>query len=214
MARGMALKLVALPEPGAQQYQIALANLFGGALTMVMRKSVGSARADSPGQLLFSNGERNGVVIGFPPRLTKLLDLAHDLTPDIQSAGAAEIAACFPDEEWKSSGNPDLIYLVLVRQAGSILLRKMQITHGRFLVLVRVYGDPIDTPFIIRLLANQKEIGRVNVYQANSFLLRGDVPASSEINLSLQVCNLDNEPLTKIPPVTIPAMRVVWLPDS
>ena len=76
MAQRLARRLVTLPKPDSQQYKIAVADLFGGSITIVMRKFPDSIPAEQPDQLRYSNGERDGVVIAYPPELTKILNLA------------------------------------------------------------------------------------------------------------------------------------------
>ena len=209
MAQSMARRLETLPKSGSQQYEIAVADLFGGSITAVLRKSMRTSDARQPDQLRWSNGERNGVDIGYPPALTAILDLAHDLVPDIQTAEPEEISRCFPLDEWILDRNADLRYLVLTTQTGSMRLREYPDEHGRLIVLFRAYGAPSDIPFRIQLLANDKEIAGVDVYQADSFLLRGEMLASKELNVSVHVCGIDRGPLKSMPPVTVAAVRVV-----
>ncbi len=212
MAQSLADRLDSLPDPGSQEYEIAVADLFGGSITAVMRK-YGDANhaAKQPDQLLYTNGERKGVVIGYPPTLTKILDLAHDLVPDIQTAEPEEISQCFPNNEWILDSNTDLRYLVLTTHTGSIRLQNLTGEHNSIVVLVRVYGSPSDTPFRIQLLVNNREITGVDVYQADSFLLTGEMLMSSDTILSVNVCGLNHKPLTTMPPVTVAAARVIYI---
>ena len=62
MAESMARLLETLPERGSTEYEIAVADLFGGSLTAVMRKSARTLSAVQPDRLRFANGERKGVV--------------------------------------------------------------------------------------------------------------------------------------------------------
>ncbi len=214
MAQSLARRLETLPKSGSQQYEIAVADLFGGSITAVLRKSAltpsGQLPTQRPDPLRYSNGERNGVTIGYPPALTAILDLALDLVPDIQTADPAEISRCFPLNEWMLDRNADLRYLVLTTQTGSMRLRESPDEHSRLIVLFRAYGAPSDTPFRIQLLVNDEEIAGVDVYQADSFLLRGEMLASSEMNVSVRVCGIDRNPLKSMPPVTVAAVRVVY----
>lgn len=209
MAQSLARRLELLPDPDSQKYTIAVADLFGGSITAVMRKSSTAIAASQPDLLRYDNSERNGVIIAYPPTLTKILDLAHDLVPDIQVADPSEISQCFPHSEWLLDSNANLRYLVLRTLKGSIRLREPTDEHRRFVVLFRVYGAPTDTPFRIQLLANSAEIAGVDVYQADSFLLRGEIPSSHDTDLFLRVCTLNLETLTEVPPVTVAAIRVV-----
>ena len=108
-----------------------------------------------------------------------------------------------------ADSNADLRYLVLINQTGSIRLQEFSDEHSRFIVLLRVYGSPSDTPFRIQLLNNNKEIAGVEVYQSDSFLLRGEMLTNNDTNLSLHVCNLNSTPLMVVPPVSVAAIRVV-----
>lgn len=211
MAQSVARRLETLPDPGSQQYEIAMANLFGGSITAVMRKFADANPVKQTGQLRYSNGERNGVIIGYPPTLTKILDLAQDLVPDIQTAEVVDISRCFPSNEWILDSNADLRYLVLTTQTGSIRLQESPGEHSHFIVLLRIYGSPTDTPFRIQLLLNHKEIAGVDVHQADSFLLRGEMTAGDDTNISVHLCHLNGAPLMTIPPVTVPAVRIVCI---
>jgi ubiquinone/menaquinone biosynthesis C-methylase UbiE len=212
MARGMSHSLDVLPKQDSQNYDVAVANLFGGSITAVMRKLSGSP-AMQPDQLLYFNGNRNGVDIGYPPALTKILDLSHDLAPDIQTAELDDISRCFNSSEWLLDGNGDLRYLVLTSQTGSIRLQNTPNDHCRLIVLLRIYGAPVNTPFRIQLFVDQVEIAGVDVYQADSFLLRGEMLSSKDMQVSIHVCSLNNETLLAVPPVSVAALRVVWIAD-
>jgi hypothetical protein len=209
MAQSMARRLKTLPAPGSQQYEIAVAELFGGSITAVMRKSADNIPAKQTDLLRYANGEHMGVIIGYPPTLAKILDLAHDLAPDIQNSEPAEISKCFPSDEWFLHSNAEVRYLVLKTLTGNIILRQPVNEPSRLVVLLRVYGSPTDTPFRMQLSVNQREIAHVDVYQADSFLLRGEIPSGNDTNLSLHLCHINSAPLPAVPPVTVPAIRVV-----
>lgn len=183
MARDTAQLICELPALGSENYEMAKANLLGSALSVVMRKVGVAVPKSEPVRLRYANGGRVGVTIGYPPALSKLLELAHDLAPDIQLASPDEPAACFSAVEWTPHRNAihrELLALVLVQTTGNIKLRKIPTANGMLLVLIRVYGHPIDGPLSIHLVSNQVEYARVDVYQPDSFLLRGEVPMRDE----------------------------------
>jgi hypothetical protein len=208
MAQSMALRLDALPKTRSREYEIAVAELFGGSFTAVMCKYPETNLAIHLDQLRYSNGERSGVVVAYPPELMKIFNLTHDLLPDIQDAEPELISQYYPSNEWTLEGNADLRYLVLTTQTGSIKLKNCRHERSRFVVLMRVYGAPIQSPFRIQLSANQNEIASADIYQAESLLLRGEIIAHGETQLTLHVCYLNGTPLGTMPPVSVAAVRV------
>ena len=214
MAHSIACCLEALPRIGSPQYKIALADLFGGSITAVMRKYADAIQAKQPDSLRYVNGEHKGIIISYPPALAKILNQVHDLVPDIQTAETTEISHCFPTTEWILDSNSKLRFLVLTTQTGNIRLLQPAYEDSSYVVLLRIYGSPTNTPFRIQLLVNQKEIACVNVYQPDSFLLRGEIPSGKNTILSLHVCHLNNSSLQAVPPVNISAIRVVCIDSA
>lgn len=214
LASRVAQSITALPSPRSDAYETSLANIFGGAVTAVVRKTAASVDCADPDALRYYGGERKGVNICFPPQLSRILDLASDLAPDVQTASTGEIAAHFPADAWLQGSNADLRYLVLNRMEGPVLLRPLA-GHGRFVVLLRAYGAPTCEAFRLQLLADGKEIAGVDVHQADSFLLRGELPGlDAAPALSVAVCGLDGASLRATPPVTVAAVRVVCIADA
>lgn len=209
LASVTAKAIVSLPHRYSKDYAVACAAIFGGAISAVVRKGGGPADRSQTGGLRYSGGERKGVSIGFPPVLNTILNLAADLVPDIQTANPDEIAAYFPSTMWTHGGNADVRYLVLTIPEGRILLRPMT-EPGRFAVLLRIYGAPAPEPFRIILRINGDEIAGVDVYQADSFLLRGELPVHSGApELSVAIARKDGVPFGSMPPITVAAVRVV-----
>lgn len=231
MAARVARRIEALPAPGsmaarvarsilgqqvssAQKYEIAIADVFGGAVTVIARKSADGSVAACPDDLRYANGILKDVIIGYPPTLSRVLNLAYDLVPDVQTAAPEEIMSHFPIMEWTLGSNVDLRYLVLTAPTASIRLRPLT-ENGRFVVLLRVYGAPLSDPFRIRLLFNNEEIAGVDVHQPDSFLLCGVLPASKAAPvLTVGVSGLNLEPLATVPPVTVAALRVVCVANA
>jgi Methyltransferase domain len=214
LALKVAESIARLPAPSGRAYDIALASIFGGAATAVMRKTVFSVSAADTEALRYFGGYRKGVSIGFPPALTRVLELAKDLVPDVQTAPADEIADHFPAPSWVLGSNPDVRYLVLNAPEGAIVLRPL-IVRGRFAVLLRAYAAPMAGAFRLRLQVNGQDIASVDVYQADSFLLRGELPAlDTAPGLCLTVSSLDGRALATVPPVTVAAVRIVCIADE
>ncbi len=214
LASSVAQSIVTLPLPSCDAFGSALATIFGGAITAVVRKNAASADCADPELLRYYSGSRKGVSICFPPQLSRVLDLANDLVPDIQTAPMDEIAKHFPADAWVQGSNADLRYLVLSASEGRILLRPLE-ERGRFALLLRVYAAPAHGPFRLQLRVNGEEIAAVDVHQPDSFLLRGELPTLDEVPaLSVAVCGLDRTPLQAIPPVTVAALRVVCVADA
>ena len=67
--------------------------------------------------------------------------------------------------------------------------------------------------YIGKVFVDQVEIAGVDVYQADSFLLRGEMLSSKDMQVSIHVCSLNNETLLAVPPVSVAALRVVWIAD-
>jgi len=214
MADVVSARIVALPPVGTPHYPVAVAAIFGGALTAVVRKHKGLHRAAELGDLLYNSGVRKGVTIGYPFSLTKVLDLAQDLVPDIQVADTQSIQRHFAAEEWLMHGNHDLKYLVLLGPVGRIAVRSAQM-EGALIVLLRVYANPVKFPFRLEMIANGTVIASVDVHQQESFLLRGELPRhESEQDLRLQVCHMDGRVIEGSVPVTVPAVRIVCIPEA
>jgi SAM-dependent methyltransferase len=206
---GSADKIASLPDTLSPEYPAELAKIFGGAITAVVRRTSGSGSQLSRGELRYFGGERNGVVVAFPPRLDRMLSDTTDLLPDIQRDAPELIGRHFPDPDWVlDSSHGDLRYLVLRSPAGRILLG--QTSAGPTAALVRVYGAPTQGPFRVGLRIDDSELCGVNVFQAESFLLRavlpGEIPASG---FSVNVTAISGEAMELLPPVTIAAARIV-----
>lgn len=211
MAKVASERIVGLPSVDSPDYPVALAALFGGALTVVVRKMNGSERPLVQGDPLYPGATRKGIAVSYPPKLTKVLDLAHDLVPDIQIADAAELQQHFPGSEWTMYGNADLRYLILNGTVGTIRLRQST-AKGIFVVLLRVYANPVNCPFRLQLLVGDTEIAGTEVYQQDSFLLRGQLPGlDGDSVLTLRATAVDGQPLASAMPVTVPAVRVVCI---
>ena len=209
MAQRTADCLEVFPKPGSQHYKIAVAELFGGSVTAVLRKSANTVPAKHPKQLCYYHGRRKDVIIGYPPALNEILNFAHDIVPDIQSAEPEEITCCFPSDEWMFDNNADLRYLVLKTPAGKIRLRRHINGQTRLVVLLRVHGPQYSSPYRIQMIVDQREIAGVDVYQADSFLLLGEIHTDNDTILSLNVSQLNGALLSEAPSVTVPAIRVV-----
>ena len=214
MAARVARSILGQQVSSAQKYEIAIADIFGGAVTVITRKSADGSVALCPDDLRYANGILKDVVIGYPPTLSRVLNLAYHLVPDVQAAAPEEVMSHFPIMEWTLGSNVDLRYLVLTAPTASIRLRPLT-EDGRFVVLLRVYGAPLSNPFRIRLLFNNEEIAGVDVHQPDSFLLCGVLPASKAAPvLAVGVSGLDLEPLATVPPVTVAALRVVCVANA
>lgn len=161
-----------------------------------------------PDDLRYAGGSRKGVIIGYPPALARVLELAYDLVPDIQIAEREEIDRYFPGDEWTIGDDGTVRDLALSGPTGSIRLRPVSVA-GQFVVLLRLYAAPLDGPFRIQLLADGTEIAGIDVHQPDSFLLRGELPANSATSLlGVTLRRLDRTPLATVPPVRIPAVRI------
>ena len=208
LARGLR-RLWTTPAPAAGPYDIAVAGIFGGAFAAVVRKGAHGAPAANPGELRYASGSRKDVTLGYPPALARVLELANDLVPDIQVAAREEIERHFPAGEWKLGGDREVRELALVAHIGSIRLRPNGVL-GTFVALLRLTGAPVDGPYRIQLLVDGAEIAGVDVYQADSFLLRGELPASDSMPvLQVGVQAIGGKPLASIPLVRVLALRIV-----
>lgn len=208
LARGLRRVWVS-PAPAAGSYDIGVANIFGGAWSAVVRKAGGGVPGPDPGALRYAAGSRKGVVLGYPPALARVLELAHDMVPDIQGATLEQIRDHFPGNEWTLGGDREVRELALSAHEGSIRLRQNSV-RGKLVALLRVNGAPLDQPFRIQLLVDGAELAGVDVHQPDSFLLRGELPegnATSAIDVAVR--GLDLSPLKKVPPVRVLAVRVV-----
>ena len=204
-------RLWAGPAVPAGPYEIAVANIFGAAFAAVVRKAGEGTLAPRPDELRYAAGSRKGVIIGYPPPLARALELAFDLVPDIQIAPLDEIGRHFPAGEWKVGVDGGVRDLALAVSTGSMGLRPVKVP-GRLVVLLRLYGAPLDEPFRIQLLAGDEPIAAVEVHQPDSLLLRGELPAGGATSvLKVAVRRLDHTPLEKFPTVRVMALRIVCL---
>jgi hypothetical protein len=204
-------RLWAGPAKIAGDREIAIANIFGGAFAAVVRKT-GQGPATAPSdELRYLNGSRKDVLIGYPPALATALESAYDLIPDLQAAARDEITRHFPETEWRIGGDATVRDLALLAPRASIRLRATG-TAGRFVVLLRLSGEPLNGAYRVQLLADGTEIAGVDVHQPDSFLLRGELPAHATVpELSVAVCGLDRQPLAVVPPVRVAALRIACL---
>lgn len=208
LARGLR-PLWSRQSPAAGAYDIAVAEIFGAAFSAVVRKGASGAHAANPTALRYSAGSRKGVTLGYPPLLASVLELASDLVPDIQVAAREEIERHFPAGEWKLGGDGEVRDLALLTPIGSIRLRPAGV-RGKCVALLRVNGAPVDGPYRIRLIAGGVEIAGVDVYQADSFLLRGELRAIDAVPvLHVGVQALGDRTSLSIPPLRVLALRIV-----
>lgn len=209
LAARVARRLRVRAAPGASDYDIAVASIFGGAISAVVRKEDDGLVAPCPDDLRYAGGNRKGVIIGYPSDLASLLELACDLVPDIQIAAHEEIVRHFPEGEWTTGRDGDVRNLALSVPTASIRMRPVNVS-GQFAVLLRIYGSPLEEPFRIRLLVDGAELAGFDVHQPESFLLRGELPkGNATAVLNIGVCKLNLAPLKTIPAVRILAVRVV-----
>jgi SAM-dependent methyltransferase len=208
LARGLR-RLWTSQAPAANDYDIALAGIFGGAFSAVVRKEAAGAHAANAAELRYCAGSRKGVTLGYPPALASMLELASDLVPDLQGAAREEIERHFPAGEWKLGSDGEVRDLALRGSSGSIRLRPAGLS-GKCVALLRLNGAPVDGPYRIRLLAEGVEIAGVDVYQADSFLLRGELQAIDAVSvLQVDVRALGESASSSIAPVRVLALRIV-----
>jgi SAM-dependent methyltransferase len=200
-----------LPSPDSAEYKIAIGSIFGGAVSTVIQRESSEYAAKHLGELRYQYGERKGVIIGLPSYVMSAIEGAIDVAPDIQDAAPDEIFKCFPEENWSLGSSDSLRFLVLKSDIGAIKLRTLGI-GSHYLVLVRLYGSPIDDPFTVSLSLGSSILDQKNFYQAESLLMRNDfIIENGDYELTLSLSDVDGKKLSKLPIITIAAIRIVCL---
>lgn len=211
LASNISNDILTLPRSDSSEYKIALGSIFGGAVSAVIQRKFSGYTAKYSGKLRYNYGERKGVVIGLPPKVMSVVEGAIDMLPDIQEATPNDLFSFFPTENWSLGGSENLRFLVLMSEKGTINI-KIPDVDSRYLVLVRLYGSPMDSPFTVSLGMGDSVLDQKHFYQAESLLLRKDfVAKNGDHELSLSVSNIDGNKLLKLPIVTIAAIRIVRL---
>ena len=213
-----AKEIVSLPDKSSEDYRIALANLFGGAIKIVARKTGAHSDSGSSRSSIYLSDKRKGVDIAFPPRLTQVLERTEDLVPDIQTASTSELEEYFTNDDWTFGENEELAYrfVVLKGLKGRVTLRP-HVAGGRIVILVRIWADPSVTPFRVALYADDQEVSGADVYQVESFLLSSELSITETVpNLSLRVKSvaMEEKELSDVPPVTVGAIRIVSITED
>lgn len=214
-SRKAAKKIISLPDKSSSKYKIALANLFGGAIKVVAKKTESNEVSGSNRAELYFSGTRKDVEIAFPPRLTHVLERTEDLLPDIQASSPSELEEYFSSDEWSFGEDKELGYCFVVLRdlKGKVKLRP-HLASGHMVVLFRVWADPSLTPFRVSLYADEQEMSGFDVYQVESFLLNAEIPVNEITpNLSLRINSVGTkkQELDRVPPVTVGAVRVALI---
>lgn len=197
-----------------RSHQIAIAEIFGGPITVIVRKQVNDSPRDEPARLNYAHGSRKGVLIGYPPKLNRVLDLSYDLVPDIQNVSPDQIRNHFAPEHWRLDNNASLQYLIQLDSTARIKPLVLD-KPGHLIVLLRVYGAPSDSPFRIELVIDQQISASVDVHQPESFLLRSEGHIDSMTpTIELRIRDLSGTLPMTMPTVTVAAARVVCIPEE
>jgi len=217
-ARKAAKQIVALPDKSGEDYRIALANLFGGAIKVVARKTAAHSGSDTGRSSVYFSDNRKGVDIAFPPRLTRVLERTEDLVPDIQAASTSELEEYFNSDDWTFGENEELAnrFVVLKDFAGRVILRPHD-AGGRIVILVRIWADPSAGPFRVALHADDREVSGADVYQVESFLLSAELStdgAAPDLSIRVKSVAAADKALTDVPPVTVGAVRIVSITEN
>jgi SAM-dependent methyltransferase len=163
-ARRVAQALCNLPPVSDQEaFRIALSELFGAAVQIVVEKP--NDQVNRPSQTLKEGFEQKGdIIYAFDDSIRRILLNDCSLLPDIQVADANEIANFFPADRWQhctrvaEEGRP-ITTLALIAQPGRINIPACQ--HQLLLVLryhcmvpqhkhVRVRIQQLDQPLYLQ----------------------------------------------------------------
>ncbi|MDD5328816.1 MAG: class I SAM-dependent methyltransferase [Sulfuricella sp.] len=190
-------------------YREGLAQLFGGSVKIVARKS-GDTVGLPEGRLQASYQEKEGVVLGFEPDMLRLLGQCSSFFPDLQSSPEEDVRLIFPTEDWiiETSSPGKAIQGVLpeewVEKSAERGIRTLisrsdmgriqfHLLPGRSLILLRCHGAYRDQPYRILLLVRGQELARMDVHQSESFILAGiaEIGEPSSSGISLRMVALD-----------------------
>lgn len=210
MSSRTAARICCLPDISDSQYQVEVADIFGAALTAVMQKTK-TVDGSFTSRNRNVRREKGSVEIGYPDRIALLLDQSDDLLPDIQSGSISQLEASFPSNSWSYRNESLIKSLVLKNRVGKIELQKKSLKSGRVLVMLRFYVHTQDLGCRISLLINENPVATHDAYQAESFLITGEAVVDGNVNIEV-TCDYFGVNNTIIPPVTVCAVRAVWLP--
>jgi ubiquinone/menaquinone biosynthesis C-methylase UbiE len=173
--------------------RVAISSIFGASVTMVIKKHSGTEFPEAEKSLKYDWGERSSVKIGYPPEVQKVLEATVDLLPDIQRSSAARIAASFPTDQWTTYTDEKGLKCLFPSSIATIQCLDST-GKKKFLIMLRIYALFDGEPFGVVLKSASSEIGKLEIFQSDTYLLRAVIESSeSALEFSLEISYLNAE---------------------
>ncbi len=193
--------------------RVAISNIFGASVTMVIRKHADASFSLTTTGLRYDWGERSAVKIGYPPEVQKVLEATVDLLPDIQRSSADRIGASFPPDQW-TSYTDDKGLKSLFPSSNAIIRCSDPADRKQFLIMLRIYALFDSEPYSVTLSLASKEIGKLDIFQSDTYLLRAEFESSDsslEFKLDISYLNVELKKSKKTIVLNVSAARVCAL---
>ncbi len=170
LAQAVAKRVADLPQSEqSADYKEQVAELFGAAVHCVARKR-GSILEATPKPLRFQTTRRSDVSIAYPPEISRVLEGALDVLPDVQTATRSRISEAFPDSEWYFDRHGDLN--VLYPKGPRATIHCSAATPGASIsILVRIYAVHAGRDWRLRISFDGEPKAELGVYQTDSAIV-------------------------------------------
>jgi len=177
--RRISYRIANLPKD-KDEHRIALSDLFGSSVRVVLKKKGSAEKASSKGRECFRNQllYHDDVYYGFTQYISKFLIEESSMLPYIQTDDEKKIARYFPDKEWSLLlGDNGLRSLFMRDNEASILLPN---ESGKLLLLIRLYlTESKEKCYRLTLSYNGKLLYTYDAWQSDSILFTGIITLNS-----------------------------------
>ena len=184
-----------------------VAQLFGAAIEGVVRKN--GALADQGARpLKFASGTRSGVVIGYPPAISAVIERTVDHLPDIQTSSEQDLSETFPEAEWISLITAEKLRVFMPKREKSTI-HCSSVTSGRSItILVRIYLAHSGKDWRLRVSYGDAVLAETPVYQSDSAIISCSfVPLEGRPAIALERLEADSDGPASYANLTIVALR-------
>lgn len=214
LSQVVAKRIASMPEKeDSTEYKEKVAELFGAAVHCVVRKR-GSVSETTPKPLRFQSTRRSDVSIAYPPEISRVLEDALDVLPDVQTAPRSRLSEAFHDDEWHFDRHGDLN--VLYPKGPKAAIHCSAVTPGASIsILVRVYVVHAGRDWRLRISYCGESKAELGVYQTDSAIISCTIQArETGPAIVVETLHADNDKPIFGVTFTIAALRACALPGK
>jgi len=178
--RKISYRIANFPED-EKQHRIALSDLFGAGVRIVLKKKGSTKERSSKGRECFRNQllYHDNVYYGFPQYISKFLIEESSMLPSIQIDDEKKIARYFPDKEWSLLLSDNGLKSLFMRDSEASILLPNE--SGRLLLLFRFYlAESKGRVYRLTLSHNDKSLYTYDAWQSDSILFTGIITLNSK----------------------------------